>query len=131
MKNTTSTKEKITYLVLLIINTALSFALYRTLLFFAEKTNETLPSFVVLVFYSLLLLGFGLAYLIYNRFFYKKDITPEQLPNTMTYDEKLAWIEEGKTRIQKSKWMLLVIIPLLLTFMLDAVDLFIIDLFRR
>ena len=130
MKNTMTKKEKITYLVLLIVNTAISFALYRSLLFFAEKTHQTLPSFIVLVFYSALLLGFGLAYLIYNRFFYKKDLTPEQLPNTMTYEEKLAFIEDGVVRMQKSKWMLLIIFPLLFTFLLDAMDLFIFDLFR-
>ena len=84
----------------------------------------------MLVFYSALLLGFGLAYLIYNRFFYKKDLTPEQLPNTMTYEEKLAFIEDGVLRMQKSKWMLLIIFPLLFTFLLDAMDLFIFDLFR-
>ena len=118
-------------MLILILNTVLFFALYRVLLYYAELTDETFYAFCVMVLYMALLLGFVLAYLIYNRFLYRKSLTIEDLPDTMSYDEKCAFIEDGKTRLEKSKWMMLVILPLVVTFLIDAVDLFILDLFRK
>lgn len=130
MKNNAMTKkERVTYLVLLIVNSALAFGLYRTMLYFAAMAENALPSFVVMLVYFALLLGFGLAYLIYNRFFYKKGLTCENLPDTMTYAEKEAFLADGERRLKRSKWMLLIIIPMLFTFLVDALDLFVLDLF--
>ena len=100
------------------------------MLFLAAMTDNALPSFVVMLIYSLMLLGFGLAYLIYNRFFYKKGITQEQLPHSMTLEQKDAFLKDGEVRMQRSRWMLLIILPLLVTFLIDALDLFVFDLFR-
>ena len=80
--------------------------------------------------YTALLLGFLLAYLIYNRFLYRKGLTEEDLPDSMTPEQKQAFLEDGRTRLKKSKWMMLIILPLVLTFLFDAVDLFLLDLFR-
>ncbi len=121
-------KQRITYLVLLIVNSVIAFALYRTMLHFATMAENAFPSFLVMLVYFALLLGFGLAYLIYNRFFYKKGLTHDNLPDTMTYEEKDAFLAEGAYRLKRSKWMLLIIIPLLFTFLVDALELFVFDL---
>jgi hypothetical protein len=117
-------------LLFLLLNTALLFGIYKTLLFYAENTDETFYSFCVMALYTALLLGFLLAYLIYNRFLYRKGLTEEDLPDSMTPEQKQAFLEDGRTRLKKSKWMMLIILPLVLTFLFDAVDLFLLDLFR-
>lgn len=119
------------YLILLIVNTLLCFVLYRVLLSYAELTDETFWSFLVMVLYMALLLGFGLAYLIYNRFLYRKGITAEQLPDEWSAEQKCAFLEDGNRRLHRSRWMMLIIFPLLFTFLIDTFDLFIIDLIWR
>lgn len=123
--------KNLRYLILLCVNTLLFFFVYRVLLFYGEETEETFYSFVAMVLYLCLLLGFTLAYLIYNRFFYKKGITREQLSSDWSEAEKDAFFEDARVRAEKSKWMLTFIFPLIVTFLIDAVDLFIIDMLWR
>ena len=123
--------SNVRYGIFLALNTVLFFGLYRVLLSIGALTGETFYAFLSMLLYMVLLLGFSLAYIIYNRLFLRHGITPEELPDTMTAAEKEAYIADGRLRIQKSKWMLTVIIPLLFTFLIDAVDLFIIDTFFR
>lgn len=119
--------KKTRYVLPLCINTVLFFAVYRVLLFYAEMTEETFYSFLVMVLYMTLLLGFVLAYIIYNRFFYRKGVTPEQLPAEWSEAKKQEFIEDAVRRWERSRWMLTVIFPLVVTFFIDTVDLFIID----
>ena len=67
---------------------------------------------------------FIIVYLVYNRAFRRKGITPDMLPDTMSAEEKEEYINDGKRRQADSKWMLAVIIPLLVTIGLDAIYLF-------
>lgn len=126
----TEQKKGIRHLILLAVNTVLFFALYRILLTFAEMTQKTFASFLVLTLYTVLFLGFLLGYLIYNRFLYRKGLTPEDLPADWSEEQKTAFIDDGVRRLEKSKWLMTIIFPLALTFFIDAVDLFIFDLFR-
>ena len=73
-----------------------------------------------------LLLGAVLAlyYVIYNRGFVAKNATPDELPNHMTPVQKQAFIEEGQRRFKKSKWVLTILIPIILTFFIDIIYLF-------
>lgn len=119
--------KKTRYVLPLCINTVLFFAVYRVLLFYAEMTEKTFYSFLVMVLYMALLLGFVLAYIIYNRFFYRKGVTREQLPPEWSEAKKQAFIEDAVRRTERSRWMLTVIFPLVVTFFIDTVDLFIID----
>lgn len=115
------------YLMLLCVNTVLFFAIYRVLLSYGELTDQTFYSFVTMVLYMALLFGFTLAYLIYNRFFYRKGVTHEQLPKDWSAEKKQAFLADGVRREERSRWMLTVIFPLVVTFFVDAVDLFILD----
>jgi hypothetical protein len=124
-------KKALHKLVFLSLNSILFFTLYRLLLFYAEKTMKPAWSLAVMVLYLALLLGFGLGYMIYNRFFYRKGLTPEELCPDWSEEEKAAFLADGEVRLQRSEWMLLIILPLIFTFFIDTVDLFIIDtLFR-
>ena len=122
-------KKSLHYLMILAVNTVLFFAVYRTLLFYTELTQKPYASFVVFVLYGLLLVGFVLAYLIYNRFLYRKGLTPEQLPEDWSAEKKCAFLADGERRLERSKWMMTVIFPLLFTFLIDTLDLFILEPF--
>ncbi len=123
-------KKSMRLLLVLVLNTVLFFALYKLLLFYADGTDETFYSFVVMLLYAFLLVGFVLAYFIYNRFLYRKGLTVEDLPDTMTLAEKEEFIADGNRRLEKSKWMMTIIFPLVFTFLMDAIDLFVLDMFR-
>ena len=124
-------KSELRRLLILVLNTLLFFTVYRVLIYYGDMTESTFASFVTMVVYMVLLLGFVLGYLIYNRFLYRKGITRDELPDDWSEEEKTAFIEDGERRLQKSKWLMLIIFPLIFTFLMDAIDLFIIDEFFR
>ena len=120
-------KGKKKTLLLLFINTVLAFSLYSAALSFAEATDSTFFSFLVMILYMALLLGFTLAYLVYNRFFYKKGLTKEQLPDDWSEEKKEAFLADGENRLKKSRFMLLIIVPLIITFLFDTLYLFVLE----
>ena len=130
MERNDQNRKNLRTLGLLALNTVLFFALYRVLLHYTALTDDPFYSFVVMTLYMALLLGFVLAYLIYNRFLYRRGLTPEDLPDTMSPAEKQAFLDDGEARLKKSKWMMLIIFPLVFTFLVDAIDLFVFDIFR-
>ena len=113
--------------VLLVVNTVLFFTVYRVLISYGELTDKTFLAFLSMVVYLTLLLGFTIAYLVYNRFFYRHGLTKEQLSDEWSDEEKEAFLADAAARVQKSKWMLTVIIPLLFTFLIDSLQLFIFE----
>lgn len=125
-KKPVSRKAKL-HLVLLILNTLIFFTVYQVLLHFASTAESAFWSFLVMLLYFVLLIGFTLAYLIYNRFLSRKGLTPEDLDPTWSAEQKTAFLADGEARLERSKWMMTVILPLVLTFLFDAVNLFIID----
>jgi hypothetical protein len=68
----------------------------------------------------------GLWYVIYNRGFVTKGKTPDMLSADIPYDERVAMVEDGRRRMERSRWALLIIIPILATFLLDMIYLFLI-----
>ena len=68
--------------------------------------------------------GLGLYYVIYNRGFVGKNATPDVLPDTMSPAEKQAFLDDSKARLQKSRWVLTLLIPIILTFAADMIYLF-------
>ena len=66
----------------------------------------------------------GLFYVIYNRGFAGKDATPDMLPDTMSYEEKLEFIEQSKQRMRKTQWVLTLLLPIIVALMLDMLYLF-------
>ncbi len=123
--------KSLRYLLILALNTILFFAIYRVLLHYAELAENAIYSFCIMILYMALLVGFVLGYLIYNRFLYRKNLTAEDLPDSMSAEEKQAFLDDGKRRLEKSKWMMLFIFPLALVLLFDAAELFIFDLFRK
>ncbi|MBP3369420.1 MAG: hypothetical protein J6L85_01600 [Clostridia bacterium] len=78
--------------------------------------------------YMLALAGFTLAYIIYNRGMSRRGVTEDMLPDEWDAEKKREFIESGVNRLQRSKWMLTVIIAFVVTFAVEAVSLFLLPL---
>lgn len=72
-----------------------------------------------MVAYAVVGAGFVFAYIIYNRAFTRDGITPEMLPDTMSEQQKAAFIQSGVDRKRKSKWMIVVFLALLCPLTID------------
>ncbi len=105
---------------LILINTVLLTFIY----FGSQNINQPILSIIVTAAYWLILAVFALIYVVYNRAFSRKGITVEMLPDTWSHEKKLEYVEDAKRRLERSKWMLSVIIPFMITVMLDAIYLF-------
>ena len=86
------------------------------------------PKFPYLFYiYAAVAVIFGFAYVIYNRGLTAKGLTPEMLPDTMSASEKQEFIEKGKLRMRKSRWMLMILFPSVFTVACDMFYLFVIE----
>ena len=79
----------------------------------------SIMSLAVPVMFWIAFAGFLAAYLIYNRAFTRKDITTDMLPDNWSHEKKEEYIFDGKRRMEKSKWMVSVLIPLLVPIAID------------
>lgn len=72
-------------------------------------------------------LGGGVAiwYVIYNRGFNTHKKTADMLPDTIPLAEREALIAEGRRREKRSAWALYLLFPIIVTFLIDMVILFI------
>ena len=113
-------KKNKKYLLPLLVNTVLFYAVYSVL-------SNTPACTIVLWVYAALTVGFSITYIIYNRGFTRKNLTPDMLSDTMTAEEKQRFIDDGNERLDKSKWMITIIFPLVMTFMIDIMILFMIE----
>lgn len=88
-------------------------------------TNIPALQMGVMMAYMVAFGGMLAAYIIYNRAFSRKNITIDMLPDHWSADEKQSYIRDGEERMKKSQWMLMIIIPLLVTFAAEAMYLFV------
>lgn len=66
-------------------------------------------------------------YLAYNRGFVNKDVTVEMLPADWSEEKKQSFVEGNKRRAERSRWMMIVIIPFVIVFMCEVLYLFVWD----
>lgn len=114
-------KKNRKYILPLVLNTVVFFGIYSYLV---NQPKLMMPTLWV---YFTLTAGFCFSYVIYNRGFSRMKLTPDMLPDSMSMDEKKAFIEDGQARIERSKWMLTIIFPLLMTFILDVLNIYILE----
>ncbi len=107
-------------IILLAVNTVLLFGLYRLLVSMGYFVH-------VFTAYGLALLGLAIGYVVYNRGLVAATVSREQLSDKMSEAEKDAFLSEGKRRLERSKWMLLIIFPLCLTFGFEVIDVMFLD----
>ena len=70
--------------------------------------------------------GLALWYVIYNRGFNTHGKTADMLPDATPLAERQRLIDEGKERFEKTRWVILILLPILLVFLFDIVYLFMI-----
>lgn len=104
--------------VLLMLNTVLFAAVYYILPLLTRFSY--LPQI-----YAAIAGALAIGYVIYNRGWIGTRIRPEELPPSMSEEERLAWAENAKRRRERSRWMLTVILPILVTFLCDFLYLFV------
>lgn len=75
--------------------------------------------------YMIALAALVIGYIIYNKGMYLKGVTEEMLPDEMSLEEKRALIDGAKRRLERSKWMIMLIIGFIFTFAVEAVLLFV------
>lgn len=75
-----------------------------------------------------LILGGGLAvwYVLYNHGFNTHGKTAEMLPDSLPLEERQHMIAEGTRRFEQTRWVLLILLPILLVFLFDTIYLFMI-----
>ena len=115
-------KKNKKYILPLVINTILFFGVYSVLV----RQSKGIMMATLWTYFALTII-FSFSYIIYNRGFSRMSVTPEMLPSSMSPEEKEEFIENGKVRLEKSKWMLLIIFPLLMTFIFDIVGIFLLE----
>ena len=113
-------RAKRSYLIVTVLNTIAVYALYVILI-----TAFPPYSKVIVSVYLIALAAFSFGYVIYNRGFSRKNITVEMLPDTMSEEEKTEYVADAKHRLDRSKWCLTILIPLIFTFFMDIFILFI------
>lgn len=77
----------------------------------------------ILIIYSVLATVSTLTYVIYNRGFSRRGLTPEMLPDTMLEEEKQEFIEDGEQRLRRSRPLLMVVLAFAFTCVAELVEL--------
>ena len=96
------------------------------MLIYFSAANIPVPiiSFVVTGLYMLGLAVFIIVYVVYNYAFSRKNVTPEMLPDDWSAEQKSDYIQKGRDRAKKLRWMIFIIFPLIITFITDLIYLF-------
>ena len=117
MSNKKINPEAKRLMVMLLVNTIMTLFLY---FYISEKLHFDSIMFIYLGIGFIL----GVGYLIYNKGFVGKNTTPDMLPDSMSFAEKQQFLEDCKSRMRRSRWVLVFLIPILLTIMADVIYLF-------
>lgn len=87
----------------------------------------TTPYFLtVMVVYMVLGAGSLLGYVVYNRGFSRRGVSAEMLPDSMTEEEKAAFVADAEARTRRSHWLLIVTFAFFFTFAIDLMELYVI-----
>ena len=104
---------------------AASALLYFTLVELSKYMESLITAQIlgigVMVLYAVTGAAFLFTYIIYNRGFTRDNITPDMLPDTMSEQQKVDFIQSGKDRKRKSKWMIIVIFALFVPLAIDFI----------
>ena len=82
---------------------------------------------IVVIAYVTIAAVLILAYFIINRAFTGSGVTYEMLPDTMSHDEKVEYLADVAHRERRSRPLLIVIFPVVITLLIDLFRLFVID----
>ena len=84
---------------------------------------------IVMWSYMAILAVLVFVYIIYNRGFSRKGVTVDMLPEEWSEEKKQDFVADAQRRLKRSKWMLIFIIAFLVTFLMEALELFVLPMF--
>ncbi len=84
---------------------------------------------IVMWSYMAILAVLVFVYIIYNRGFSRKGVTVDMLPEEWSAEKKQSFVADAERRLRRSKWMLILIIAFLVTFLMEALELFVLPMF--
>ena len=119
-------ERTVSFIITLILTLAVLFV-YRLFLVPDTPLYRYYP--FVMWGYMIVLTVLLLVYIFYNRAFSRSGVTVNMLPSEWSDEKKNAFVESADKRKKKSKWILMLIIAFLTTFLVDAVELFAIPFF--
>ncbi|MBQ8258877.1 MAG: hypothetical protein IJY97_04865 [Clostridia bacterium] len=106
--------------LILVLSTVVSMGIY----FFLTSTPLWKVAVLAYIVIASVLI---IAYFIINRAFTGSGVTYEMLPDTMTHKEKEEYLADVADRERRSRPMLMVIFPIILTLLVDLFRLFVLD----
>lgn len=74
--------------------------------------------------YTTIALTVAIWYIIYNKGMVTGKLTPEMLPAEWSAEKKQQLIDELATRRKKSKWALLILIPMIFVFCFEILEIY-------
>ena len=92
-----------------------------------ERTHDPAPAYVVMIAYFSVFGVLLVTYLAYNRGFVNRDVTVDMLPEDWSEERKQAFVDGNRRRAEKSRWMVTLIIPFVVVFMVETLYLFVWD----
>lgn len=110
--------------------TVVGLTLFLLILYFSvqrmvdEGTLHRAVGYAVMIIYMVSFAGLLIGYLLYNRAFVNKDVTVDMLPDDWSDEKKQAFVEGNRRREEKSRWLLILLIPFVFVFMAEALYLF-------
>ncbi len=114
----TVNKEKLKYIIATVM-----LSLIAVVAYYISMPYRFFP--IVMWGYMAVLAVLVLVYIIYNRGFSRKGVTEDMLPDSWDIEKKREFVENGKKRVERSKWLLSVIIAFVATFFIEAIQLFV------
>ena len=94
-------------------------------------THSDAVVYGVMIAYFVAFAALLISYLAYNRGFVNKNVTVDMLPMEWSEEKKQAFVEGNRIREDKSRWMVTVIIPFVVVFMVECLYLFVWEGFLR
>lgn len=107
--------------IILVLSTAFAMGIYFFLMNIYSLWKIVVIAYVAVA--SILII----AYFIINRAFTGSGVTYEMLPDTMTHDEKEEYLADVAERERRSRPLLMVIFPVVITLLVDLFRLFVLD----
>lgn len=107
--------------ITLVLSTAFAMGLYFVLMNVYSLWKIVVIGYVAIA--SVLII----VYFIINRAFTGSGVTYEMLPDTMTHDEKEEYLADVAERERRSRPLLMVIFPVVITLLVDLFRLFVLD----
>ena len=107
-------------LIILILVSAALFAVYRVAMILPHPVFPIVLTTYVVAFTAVIV-----AYLIYNRCMVRRNVTVEMLPDDWSDEKKTEYVEDGKRRLKRSSWMLMLILAFTFTFVFEMFELYV------